>query len=314
MELVNSSHQIHLETFNPEDIQTSRLLSIKTGGCPENCAYCPQSAHYKTNVKKEKLMELFDVLEAAEKAKEEGATRFCMGAAWRDVRDGPSFERVLEMVQHVKDCGLQVCCTLGMLTENQARRLKLAGLYAYNHNIDTSERFYEKIITTRTYEERLQTIRNVRKAGLTVCTGGIIGMGETHKDRISFLHQLSSFNPHPESITINVLVRIKGTPLYKVKPIAPLDVVRVIATARLIMKKSMIRLSAGRNEMRESDQFLCFFSGANSIFLGEKLLTSPNPNLKRDKHLFKRLNLKPMKVARSKRTSKKMLERNLERI
>lgn len=296
MTLVNQAHQTHRRNFNPEHIQTSQLLSIKTGGCPENCAYCPQSAHYKTYVKREKLMNLSEVIRAAQKAKEEGATRFCLGAAWREVREGKDFEQVLVMVRELQSLKLQVCCTLGMLKEDQAKKLKEAGLYAYNHNIDTSERFYKNIITTRTYQDRLQTLKNVRKAGLTVCTGGILGMGETHRDRMDFLFQLASLDPHPESVTINILVRIKGTPLAQAKPIPVLDVVRVIATARLTMKKSMIRLSAGRLNLQESDQFLCFFSGANSIFLGEKLLTSPNPRLNHDRHLFKRLHLQPMET------------------
>ena len=291
-ELLHKAHSLHIKKFDPQKIQTSQLLSIKTGACPENCFYCPQSAHYKTNVKKEKLMELKEVISAARSAKQKGATRFCMGAAWREIKDGPLFERVLEMVSAVNSLGLEVCCTLGMLNKEQACRLKQAGLYAYNHNIDCSENFYPNIITTRKYEDRIQTIHNVREAGITVCTGGILGMGETHQDRIEFLHTLASFDPQPESVTINKLIPIPGTPLEKKKPVPALEVVKVIAVARLIMPESMIRLSAGRLGMSESDQFLCFFAGANSVFIGDKLLTSDNPALINDKELFKKLNLK----------------------
>ena len=291
-ELLHKAHNTHIKKFDPQKIQTSQLLSIKTGACPENCFYCPQSAHYKTNVKKEKLMNLKEVIYAARSAKQKGATRFCMGAAWREIKDGPLFDRVLEMVSAVNDLKLEVCCTLGMLNKKQARRLKQAGLYAYNHNIDCSENFYPNIITTRKYEDRIQTIHNVREAGITVCTGGILGMGETHQDRIEFLHTLASFNPQPESVTINKLIPIPGTPLANQKPVPTLEVARVIAVARLIMPESMIRLSAGRLGMSEADQFLCFFAGANSVFIGDKLLTSDNPALINDKKLFKNLNLK----------------------
>lgn len=290
-DLLHRAHQVHRENFDPHKIQTSMLLSIKTGGCPENCSYCPQSAHYQTGVEKEKLMELDDVVSAAKAAKAKGATRFCMGAAWREVRDGPLFDRVLGMVKAVRKLDMEVCCTLGMLTKSQAQKLKEAGLYAYNHNIDCSENFYPNIITTRKYEDRIQTIHNVREAGITVCTGGILGMGETEQDRIEFLHQLAVFDPQPESVTINKLIPIPGTPLEKQKTVPTLEVVRVVATARLIMPKSMIRLSAGREGMTESDQFLCFFAGANSIFIGDKLLTSANPDLSEDQQMFERLNL-----------------------
>ena len=291
-ELLYKAHNVHIKKFDPQKIQTSQLLSIKTGGCPENCSYCPQSAHYKTNVKKEKLMNLKEVISAAQSAKKRGATRFCMGAAWREIKDGPLFDKVLEMVSAVNELGLEVCCTLGMLNKEQARRLKQAGLYAYNHNIDCSENFYPNIITTRKYEDRIQTIYNVREAGITVCTGGILGMGETHQDRIEFLHTLASFDPQPESVTINKLIPIPGTPLENKKSVPTLEVARVIATARLIMPEAMIRLSAGRLGMSESDQFLCFFAGANSVFIGDKLLTSNNPALIQDEELFKKLNLK----------------------
>ena len=289
--LLHKAHSRHIQNFHPQKIQTSKLLSIKTGGCPENCSYCPQSAHYKTNLKKEKLMDIKNVLKSATQAKKQGATRFCMGAAWREIKEGPLFDRVLEMVSAVNNLGLEVCCTLGMLTKEQALKLKQAGLYAYNHNIDCSRNFYPNIITTRTYQERIRTIQNVRQAGLTVCTGGIIGMGESHQDRIEFLHQLAVFTPQPESITINKLIPIPGTPLAKQKPVPILDLVRVIATARLIMPKSMIRLSAGRLSMSTADQFLCFFAGANSVFIGDKLLTAGNSSLTTDEHLFKNLNI-----------------------
>ena len=288
-ELLYEAHTLHKKNFNPKKIQTSKLLSIKTGACPENCAYCPQSARHKTSVKREKLLDLQTVIQAAKKAKAEGATRFCMGAAWREIKDGPQFDRVLEMVSAVNNLDMEVCCTLGMLNQTQAKRLKQAGLYAYNHNIDCSEKFYPNIITTRKYKDRLQTIQNVRDAGITVCTGGILGMGETDQDRIEFLHQLSIFKPQPESVTINKLIPIPGTPLENQAPVPILDVVRVIATARLLMNKSMIRLSAGRESMNDMEQFLCFFAGANSIFIGEKLLTAANPLLSNDKTMLKRL-------------------------
>ena len=291
--LLYKAHSLHIKNFDPQKIQTSQLLSIKTGGCSENCSYCPQSAHYKTSVKTEKLMSLNEVMQAARQAKQKGATRFCMGAAWREIKDGPLFDRVLEMVSSVRKLKLEVCCTLGMLNKEQAQRLKKAGLYAYNHNIDCSESFYPNIITTRKYKDRLQTIQNVREAGITVCTGGIIGMGETHQDRIEFLHQLAVLDPQPESVTINKLIPIPGTPLENSPPLPALDVVRVIASARLIMPKAMIRLSAGRLSMSASDQFLCFFAGANSVFIGDKLLTSKNPALERDENLFEQLSIKP---------------------
>ena len=294
-DLLYRAQQIHRKNFNPNKIQTSMLLSIKTGACPENCSYCPQSAHYQTGVKKEKLMDLSEVVAKAQEARSKGATRFCMGAAWREVRNGPQFDRVLQMVTAVNKLGMEVCCTLGMLTKEQAVRLKQAGVYAYNHNIDCSENFYPNIITTRKYADRLQTIHNVREAGMTVCTGGILGMGESAQDRIEFLHQLAVFDPQPESVTINKLIPIPGTPLAKQKPVPAMEVARVVATARVIMPQSMIRLSAGRTGMTESDQFLCFFAGANSIFIGDKLLTSSNPDLPVDKQMLKRLGLTPSK-------------------
>ena len=303
-ELLHRAHTSHRRHFDPLKIQTSQLLSIKTGGCSENCAYCPQSAHYKTGVQKEKLMDLPEVLTAARQAQKRGATRFCMGAAWRQVQNGPHFDRVLEMVSSVRDLGLEVCCTLGMLSLEQARRLKTAGLYAYNHNIDTSKNFYPNIITTRKYEDRINTIHNVRRAGLTVCTGGIVGMGESAQDRIEFLHELSGFNPQPESVTINKLIPIPGTPLANKPPLPHLEIVRVIAAARIIMPRSMIRLSAGRTSMNEADQFLCFFAGANSIFIGDKLLTSANPVLSNDQQMFQHLGLSAQSAQQLARPSK----------
>ena len=297
MELVEKAHGVHGEHFATDKVQMSRLLSIKTGGCPEDCSYCPQSAHYNTGLKKEKLMELDDVVAEAKVAQAEGATRFCMGAAWREVVDGPQFDRVLEMVRHVNSLGMEVCCTLGMLNKSQAEKLKEAGLYAYNHNIDCSENFYEKIISTRQFQDRLETLDNVRKSGITVCTGGIIGLGESHIDRIQFLYQLTKMSPQPESVTVNTLVAIPGTPLEKQEPVDALEVVRVIATARIHMPHSMIRLSAGRVNMTPAEQLLCFYVGANSVFLGEKLLTSSNPEIEKDQKLFEDLNLRPMECS-----------------
>ena len=294
MELVEKAHSIHGVHFDYGAVQTSRLLSIKTGGCPEDCSYCPQSAHYHTGISKEELMEVDRVVVEAKKAKREGATRFCMGAAWREVRDGADFDRVLEMVRCVSSLGMEVCCTLGMLKKHQAKQLKEAGLYAYNHNIDCSEDFYEKVISTRQFKDRLQTLANVREAGITVCTGGILGLGESDRDRIHFLHQLVNMDPQPESVTINTLVAIEGTPLEKQKPVEALEVVRVIATARIHIPQSMIRLSAGRVSMSSAEQFLCFYAGANSVFLGETLLTSPNPEVSRDQKLFDDLSLRPV--------------------
>jgi biotin synthase len=287
--LVESAHTTHLQHFPEKKIQASSLLSIKTGGCPENCAYCPQSAHYETGVHRTSLMKKSEVLQAARQAKLAGASRFCMGAAWKSVKDGPDFDEVIEFVKAVREEGLETCCTLGMLTLTQAQKLKKAGLQFYNHNIDTSRAFYEKIVQTRTYDDRLQTLENVREAGLRVCTGGILGMGESHEDRIAFIEQLASMNPPPESITVNALVAFTGTPLEKKEKINSFDLVRVIATLRITHPNSMIRLSAGRLGMSQEAQFLCFYSGANSIFFGEKLLTSPNPSVAEDQKLMDEL-------------------------
>lgn len=291
--LIYRAATVHLEHNDTAEVQVCTLLSVKTGGCPEDCAYCPQAARYHTNVNVQSLMQTDEVLEYAKKAKEAGSTRFCMGAAWREVRDNRDFDRVLDMVKGVNALGMEVCCTLGMLTEKQAEKLADAGLHAYNHNLDTSPEYYHEIITTRTYNDRLQTLENVRKAGITVCCGGIIGLGETHKDRIEMLHVLSTLPRHPESVPINALVRIKGTPLENNLKVDIWDMVRMIATARILMPATMVRLSAGRTEMSLAEQALCFMAGANSIFAGDKLLTTPNPSFDEDNAMFQLLGLKP---------------------
>ncbi len=293
-ELIFQAQTIHREFHKPEEVQLCRLLSIKTGACPEDCAYCSQSAHYKTGVARHKLMEPAAVLESAKRAKADGATRFCMGAAWRDVPEGKEFENVLEMVRGVAALDLEVCCTLGMLTETQAGALKEAGLTAYNHNLDTSPEFYGHIITTRVYEDRLQTIARVRKAGITVCCGGILGIGESEEDRVGLLHQLSNLNPHPESVPINVLARVEGTPLANVPELDAMIMVRAIATARILMPASRVRLSGGRHKLSREAVALCFLAGANSIFTGEKLLTTPNPSVDNDMELLEDLGMKAM--------------------
>ncbi|MDQ6901530.1 MAG: biotin synthase BioB [Bacteroidota bacterium] len=292
LELIYKAATVHREYHATGEVQVCTLLSIKTGGCPEDCAYCPQAARYNTGVDVQSLMKKEDVLAYAEKARNAGSTRFCMGAAWREVRDNRDFERVLEMVQGVNEMGMEVCCTMGMLTEDQAKKLYDAGLYAYNHNVDTSEEHYTDIITTRTYDDRLKTLGNVRKAGISVCSGGIIGLGETHEDRIGMLHTLSTLPSHPGSVPINALVRIKGTPLQDNPKVDIWDMIRMIATARLIMPAAMVRLSAGRAEMSISEQALCFMAGANSIFSGDKLLTTPNPAFDEDNAMFQLLGLK----------------------
>lgn len=292
--LIAKASAIHARHHSYEEIQCCTLLSIKTGGCPEDCAYCPQSARYSTGVQAEKLLDLATVMEAATRAQQTGATRFCMGAAWRQVRDNNDFERVLEMVRDVCGLGLEVCCTLGMLTEEQAQRLADAGLYAYNHNLDTSESFYDDIISTRTYADRLETIGNVRKAGITVCCGGIVGMGESDDDRIDLLHTLATLNPHPESVPINALVPVGGTPLGEQASLDPFEFVRMIACARILMPTSQVRLSAGRLSLTDEAQALAFLAGANSIFVGDTLLTTPNPEADRDRQLLKRLGARSM--------------------
>lgn len=294
LELVYRAATIHRQYQESGEVQVCTLLSIKTGGCPEDCGYCSQSVHHHSAVEVQRLMDTGDVLDKARKAKEAGSTRFCMGAAWREVRDNRDFDRVLDMVKAVNEMGMEVCCTLGMLTEDQARKLQEAGLYAYNHNLDTSPEYYGKIIHTRTYEDRLQTLDNVRKSGVTVCCGGIIGLGETHEDRISMLHVLSTLPEHPESVPINALVPVEGTPLGQTTATIDVwDMVRMIATARILMPATMVRLSAGRKELSVAEQALCFMAGANSIFTGEKLLTTPNPSLDEDKQMFELLGLKP---------------------
>ncbi|GAC1594256.1 MAG: biotin synthase BioB [Ginsengibacter sp.] len=293
LELIYRAATIHREYQDTSEVQVCTLLSIKTGGCPEDCAYCPQAARYNTGVDVQALMKKEDVLAYAEKAKEAGSTRFCMGAAWREVRDNKDFDRVIDMVKGVNELGMEVCCTMGMLTETQAQKLYDAGLYAYNHNIDTSEDKYGDIISTRTYDDRLKTLGNVRKAGISVCSGGIIGLGETHDDRIGMLHTLATLPQHPESVPINALVRVKGTPLQYNPKVDIWDMVRMIATARTIMPSTMVRLSAGRAEMSVAEQALCFMAGANSIFAGDKLLTTPNPSFDDDNMMFQLLGLKP---------------------
>jgi biotin synthase len=296
LELVYRAATVHRKFKETSEVQVCTLLSIKTGGCSEDCAYCPQAARYHTGVNVHALMKTEEVLKHAQQAKDAGSTRFCMGAAWREVRDNRDFDRVLEMVKGVNEMGMEVCCTLGMLTEEQARKLADAGLYAYNHNLDTSSEYYEEIITTRTYDDRLKTLDNVRKAGVSVCCGGIIGLGETHEDRIKMLHTLSTMPVHPESVPINALVPVKGTPLADNPRVDVWDMVRMIATARILMPTAMVRLSAGRTEMSIAEQAFCFMAGANSIFSGEKLLTTPNPGVDQDQMMFQLLGLKPMEA------------------
>jgi biotin synthase len=293
LDLIFKAASVHRQHHDPQEVQVCTLLSVKTGGCPEDCAYCPQAARYHTQVKAHKLLPTEEVLAAAQRAKESGSTRFCMGAAWREVRDNKDFDRVLDMVKGVNKMGMEVCCTLGMLTEEQAHKLKEAGLYAYNHNLDTSQEHYDKIITTRTYDDRLDTLENVRKSGISVCSGGIIGMGEAVEDRIGILHTLVNLPQHPESVPVNALVPVEGTPLEEQERVSVWEMVRMIATARILMPKAMVRLSAGRVRMNTEEQALCFMAGANSIFAGDKLLTTPNPEVDADKQLFQTLNLKP---------------------
>jgi biotin synthase len=291
-DLVFRAQAVHRAHHSPNEVQGCILLSIKTGGCPEDCAYCPQSAHYKTDVARTELVSLDEMSVAATRARDQGATRFCMGAAWRDVPDGPQFDQVVEMVRVVRRLGMEACCTLGMLSQEQADALADAGLTAYNHNLDTSPEFYGHIITTRTYQERLDTLARVRRAGITVCCGGIIGMGEDRPVRYRLLQQLASLDPHPESVPINMLVRVDGTPLADKKAEDPLEMVRTIATARILMPKSSVRLAAGRLSMSDEAQTLCFLAGANSVFLGDKLLTTPNPDASHDEQLLQRLGMR----------------------
>lgn len=293
LELVYRAATLHRQYHATGEVQVNTLLSIKTGGCPEDCAYCPQAARYSTDIDAHKLLSVEEVLQAASVAKDSGSTRFCMGAAWRKVKDNAEFDRVVDMVRGVNDMGMEVCVTLGMLTKSQAQKLKDAGLYAYNHNIDTSPDFYEQIITTRTYDDRLDTLENVREAGLSVCSGGIIGLGEDDTDRIGMLHTLATLPEHPESVPVNALVAVKGTPLENQERVSVWEMVRMIATARILMPKAMVRLSAGRLDMPIVEQAFCFMAGANSIFAGDKLLTTPNPDVDQDKAMFELLGLYP---------------------
>jgi len=291
------AQQVHRRFHDPQKVQLCTLLSIKTGGCPEDCAYCPQSAHYDTSVSVERLLDVEHVVRMARRARENGSTRFCMGAAWREIRNGSEFEQVLEMVRRVSDLGLEVCCTLGMLKPEQAKRLAEAGLTAYNHNLDTGPDYYSDIISTRTFDDRLQTIESVRNAGLSVCCGGILGIGESLADRMALIRVLAGFEPHPESVPVNALVRVEGTPLENEAPVDSLDLVRMIATTRIVLPRSRVRLSAGRTEMSIETQALCFIAGANSIFCGEKLLTTPNPDRDQDQVLLGKLGLSPIAMS-----------------
>jgi biotin synthase len=293
-ELVYRAQTVHRVYHATDRVQTCQLISIKTGGCPEDCAYCPQSAHYEADVERQGLLDPQHVIGVARDAASRGITRMCMGAAWREAPHGRDFDKVLEMVRGVSELGLEVCCTLGMLTEEQAVRLKGAGLTAYNHNLDTSPEFYGSIITTRVYDERLRTLAAVRKAGITVCCGGILGMGEKESDRVGLLQQLATLKPHPESVPINMLVRVEGTPLASMPALDPLEMVRAIATARIIMPASRVRLAAGRKQLSPEAVTLCFVAGANSIFVGEKLLTTPNPGPDEDEQLLESLGMKPL--------------------
>jgi biotin synthase len=286
-DLIMRAQTVHREHHPSGEVQLCSLLSVKTGGCPEDCSYCPQSSKYDTGVDPERMMKPDEVLAQAQRAKAAGATRFCMGAAWREVKEGPAFDSVIEMVRGVRELGMEACCTLGMLDENQAKRLAEAGLSAYNHNLDTSKTFYGEIISTRTFEDRLRTLGNVRKAGITVCSGGIIGMGESLDDRCGMLMTLANLDPQPESVPVNALVAAPGTPLADRPPVDPIELVRMIATARILMPKSRVRLSAGRLAMSREAQVLCFLAGANSIFYGEKLLTTGNPDVEADRALLR---------------------------
>ena len=293
-DLVFEAAQVHREHHDPSRVQCSELLNVKTGGCPEDCGYCSQSAHHSTKVEREKLLDVDEVLATARRAKDNGADRFCMGAAWREVKDGPEFERVLAMVSGVKELGLESCVTLGMVTDDQARRLEKAGLDFYNHNLDTGRSHYDEIVSTRTYDERLDTLRAVRSAGLSVCSGGILGMGESRKVRAELLAELANLDPAPESVPINTLVPVEGTPLQDCETLDWSELVRTVAVARILMPRSFVRLSAGRTELDEAAQALCFLAGANSVFVGNELLTTPNPSPATDAALFEKLDIRPL--------------------
>jgi len=295
MELLYEAATVHRLHHDPNTVQVSTLLSIKTGGCPEDCGYCPQAARYHTDIEGNDLMTVQQVKAQALRAKSSGSSRVCMGAAWRNVKDGEEFDQVLEMVRTINKLDMEVCCTLGMITENQAQRLAEAGLYAYNHNLDSSEEYYKEVISTRGYQDRLETIDNVRKTNVTVCSGGIIGMGEAIEDRAGMLVALATLNPQPESVPINALVAVEGTPLAKEKPVSIWDMIRMVATTRIVMPETQVRLSAGRTEMSREGQAMCFFAGANSIFAGDKLLTTPNPDVNEDMKMFETLGLNPQK-------------------
>ena len=296
-ELLYRAQTLHRLHHDPSRVQMCTLLSIKTGGCPEDCAYCPQSAHHATGLERQKLLEVAPVLAAARAALANGSSRFCMGAAWREVHDGPEFDRVLEMVSGVAELGLEVCCTLGMLSDSQAARLAEAGLTAYNHNLDSGPGFYDRIITTRSYADRLATLSRVRRAGITLCCGGILGMGESIDDRLDLLRVLAEMDPHPESVPINALVPVAGTPLAGRPAVDGIEMARLIATARILLPESLVRLSAGRASMSDETQALCLLAGANSIFTGEELLTTPNPGEDADARLFAKLGLEPIPLA-----------------
>ena len=296
MELLYDAATVHRKYHDPNTVQVSTLLSIKTGGCPEDCGYCPQAARYHTDIEGNDLMSVQQVKAQALRAKSSGSSRVCMGAAWRNVKDGPEFDQVLEMVRTINKLDMEVCCTLGMITENQAKRLAEAGLYAYNHNLDTSEDYYKDVISTRAFEDRLETIDNVRKTNVTVCSGGIIGMGEKVEDRAGMLVALASLSPQPESVPINALVAVEGTPMQDIEPVAIWEMIRMVATTRIVMPKTQVRLSAGRTEMSREGQAMCFFAGANSIFAGDMLLTTPNPDENEDMKMFEMLGLNPKKA------------------
>lgn len=303
LELILKAADVHRRHHEPGEVQISSLVSIKTGGCPEDCAYCPQAARYHTDIHVHGMMKVEEVVEKARNAKAAGASRMCLGAAWREVRDNRDFDKVIDMVKAINQEEMEVCCTLGMLNESQAQRLAEAGLYAYNHNLDTSEEHYDKIISTRTYEDRLNTLEHVRKANITVCSGGIIGMGETEEDRVGMLYTLSNLPEHPQSVPVNALVPVPGTPLEKQPRVPVQDMVRMVATARIIMPRSVVRLSAGRTSMSLSEQALCFLAGANSIFAGDKLLTTPNPDFNEDMHMFGILGLRPREAFKERKVN-----------
>lgn len=293
LSLVFQAAQAHRAYHDPSEVQMSTLLSVKTGGCPEDCSYCPQAARYHTDVKGTPLLNVQEIVESALKAKEAGSSRFCMGAAWREVKDNVHFDRMIDAVKQVNAMGMEVCCTLGMLNKEQALRLKDAGLHSYNHNLDTSPEYYDKVIQTRTYQDRLDTLEHVREAGLNVCCGGIVGMGESDADRVGLLHTLATLPEHPQSVPVNALVAVKGTPLEKQEKLPFWEMLKTIATARIVMPASMVRLSAGRTELSAAEQALCFMAGANSIFTGDKLLTTPNPDFNEDATMLQLFGLKP---------------------